>query len=138
MCASLLEMSKPPKHILVIRLSAMGDVAMIVPVLRQLTRQYPEVKITVLSRAFFAPFFRDLNNVFIYEADVEGRHKGVLGIYKLSKELKALKVDAVADLHNVLRSKLLHLFWKHGPFVQIDKGRSEKKKHSLVVRNLNS
>ena len=34
-------MSKEPKHILVIRLSAMGDVAMTVPVLRAFTKQHP-------------------------------------------------------------------------------------------------
>ena len=35
----------------------MGDVAMTVPVLRALVLQYPEVKITVVSRPFFQPFF---------------------------------------------------------------------------------
>jgi ADP-heptose:LPS heptosyltransferase len=34
------------------RLSAMGDVAMAVPVLRAFVNQYPEVKITVISRPF--------------------------------------------------------------------------------------
>jgi ADP-heptose:LPS heptosyltransferase len=34
------------------RLSAMGDVAMTVPVVRALANQYPELKITVIS-AFF-------------------------------------------------------------------------------------
>ncbi|WP_452599908.1 glycosyltransferase family 9 protein [Pontimicrobium sp. MEBiC01747] len=116
-----------PKHILVIRLSAMGDVAMTVPVLRALTSQYPEVKLTVLTRAFFKPFFRDLPNTSIYEADLKGRHKGILGIFKLSKELKALKIDAIVDLHNVLRTKLLKFFLFGKVFKQIDKGRAEKK-----------
>ncbi|MCB4798343.1 glycosyltransferase family 9 protein [Neotamlana laminarinivorans] len=115
------------KHILVIRLSAMGDVAMTVPVLRALTKQYPELKITVLTRAFFAPFFRDLQNVEVLAADVKGKHKGVLGLYKLSQEIKTLGVDAVADLHNVLRSKILKFFLSGKPFYQIDKGRNEKK-----------
>jgi len=48
-------MSKP-KHILLIRFSAMGDVAMIVPVVRAFVEQNPSVKITVLTRPFFAPF----------------------------------------------------------------------------------
>ena len=50
-------MSKKPKHILVIRLSAMGDVAMSVPVINTLVTEHSEIKITVLTRAFFAPFF---------------------------------------------------------------------------------
>lgn len=116
-----------PKHILVLRFSAMGDVAMTVPVLRALTTQYPELKITVVTRAFFKPFFQDLEHVTVYEANLKGKHKGVLGLYKLSKELKALGFDAVADLHNVLRSKILKFFFFGKKVVQLDKGRAEKK-----------
>ena len=116
-----------PKHILVIRLSAMGDVAMTVPVLRALTDQYPELKITLLTRAFFAPFFRDLPNVSVFHADVKDKHKGILGLYNLSKELKKLNFDAVADLHNVLRSKILKRFLSIKLMSTIDKGRAEKK-----------
>ena len=120
-------MSNKPKHILVLRFSAMGDVAMTVPVLRALISQYPELKITVVTRGFFKPFFQDLENVTVYEADFKGHHKGVLGLYKLSKELKKLQFDAVADLHNVLRSKILKLFFFGKKVVQLDKGRAEKK-----------
>lgn len=117
------------KHLLVIRMSAMGDVAMTVPVLLGLQQQHPQLKITVLTRAFFKPLFSQLKNVHVYEADVKGKHKGVLGLYQLYKELKSLKIDAVADLHNVLRSKILKFYFTSGgiPVVQIDKGRSEKK-----------
>ncbi|WP_223154579.1 glycosyltransferase family 9 protein [Aestuariibaculum sediminum] len=115
------------KHILVIRLSAMGDVAMTVPVLRAFTKQYPLVKITVLTRGFFMPFFNDIPNVNVFSADLKGKHKGVLGLYKLSKELKGLNIDAVADLHNVLRTNILKVFFLGTKFQQIDKGRSEKK-----------
>ncbi len=116
-----------PSHILVIRLSAMGDVAMIVPVLRAFTCQYPNVKITVLTRAFFKPFFRDLKNVTVYVADLKGKHKGVLGLFKLSQELKALQFDAIADLHNVLRSNILKYFFLGKKRIQLDKGRDAKK-----------
>jgi len=120
-------MSNKPKHILVLRFSAMGDVAMTVPVLRALITQYPELKITVVTRGFFKPFFQDLENVTVYEADFKGEHKGVLGLYKLSKELKKLQFDVVADLHNVLRSKILKLFFFGKKVAQLDKGRAEKK-----------
>ncbi len=120
-------MPKPPKHILVIRLSAMGDVAITVPVLRAFTEQHPDVKITILTRKFFKPFFRDLNNISVFPIDVNQKHKGIFGLYKLSKELKKLEVDAIADLHNVLRTKILKFFFFGKKFVQIDKGRAEKK-----------
>jgi len=116
-------------HILVIRFSAMGDVAMTVPVLLALTQQYPDLKVTVLTRSFFAPLFSQLPNVAIFEADVKGAHKGILGLWKLYKALKKLRIEAVGDLHNVLRSNFLKLLFRldQMPVYQIDKGRKEKR-----------
>ncbi len=131
-------------HILVIRLSAMGDVAMTVPVLSALTQQYPHLKITVLTKPFFAPIFAQLEHVNVFEAKVKGNHKGLFGLWALYKELRALQIDAVADLHNVLRSKVLKRYFRFGgiPVVQIDKGRAEKKalisSKSKVFRPLKS
>ena len=68
------------KHILAIRLSAMGDVAISIPVLRALTSQNLDVKVTVLTRGFFAPFFEEVPNVSVFNADLKGEHKGVLGL----------------------------------------------------------
>jgi len=121
-------MSKP-KHILVIRLSAMGDVAMTVPVLRALVLQHKEVKITVVSRPFFKPFFDGIPNVNFFAVDVKKRHKGFFGLLRLFSDLKKLDIDAFADLHNVLRSKVVRsLFALSGKKVAFtDKGRAEKK-----------
>lgn len=121
-------MSKP-KHILVIRLSAMGDVAMTVPVLRALVLHYPEVKITVVSRPFFQPFFAEIPNVNFFGVDLNKRHKGFIGLVRLFSDLRKLKIDVVADLHNVLRSKVVRtLFALSGKKVAAtDKGRAEKK-----------
>nr|WP_109301989.1 glycosyltransferase family 9 protein [Aquimarina sp. AU474] len=107
----------------------MGDVAMTVPVLRTFRATYPDVKLTVLTRKFFEPIFSDIENLEIYHADVTGNHKGILGLNRLSKELRRLGVNAVADLHNVLRSNVLKAFFsiKGIKVVQIDKGRAEKK-----------
>jgi len=118
-----------PKHILVIRLSAMGDVAMTVPVLRAFSLQYPEVKITVVSRPFFEPFFNGISNVTFFGVDLKERHKGFLGLLRLFSDLKQYKIDAVADLHNVLRSKVVRtLFSLSGKKVAAtDKGRADKK-----------
>ncbi|MBT8306710.1 MAG: glycosyltransferase family 9 protein [Maribacter sp.] len=117
------------KHLLVIRLSAMGDVAMTVPVIKSLLDSYPSLKITVLTKDFLTPIFSGLENVSIHIADVKARHKGIKGLWKLYNELQSLKIDAVADLHHVLRSNILKQFFRLDgvPFVQVDKGRKEKK-----------
>ncbi len=117
------------RHLLVIRLSAMGDVAMTVPVLKVFRATYPEVKITVLTRRFFEPIFAGIDNLEVYHAAVETRHKGIFGLAQLAKELRGLDVDAVADLHNVIRSKILKFFFNLNGIkvVQLDKGREAKK-----------
>jgi len=122
-------MPNPIQHIAVIRLSAMGDVAMIVPVIRAFVEQNPNVKITVVSRPFFKPFFNGIPNVNFFSVDVKGRHNGFLGLLKLHSDLKQLNIDAVADLHNVLRSQILRtLFALSGKKVEYtDKGRAEKR-----------
>lgn len=116
-------------HIAVIRLSALGDVAMVVPVLRVLCATYPTLKITVVSRAFFKPLFDELPNVTFFTAEVNGRHQGVKGLLKLSKELKKQGVTVIADLHNVLRSHIVRAYFKTNftPVAKINKGRKEKK-----------
>lgn len=122
-------MSKTTQHIAVIRLSAMGDVAMTVPIIRALVAQHSTVKITVVSRPFFKPFFDGIPSVNFFAVDVKRRHKGFFGLLKLYADLKKLNIDAVADLHNVLRSQIIRtLFSLSGKKVAAtDKGRAEKK-----------
>ncbi|MFT5736424.1 MAG: ADP-heptose:LPS heptosyltransferase [Maribacter sp.] len=126
------------QHLLVIRLSAMGDVAMTVPVLIALTQKYPHLKITVLTKPFFEPILAQIPNVTVHKAEVKGRHRGVLGLWKLYKELKHTGIDSVADLHNVLRSSILKRFFKFQgiPFVQVDKARKEKKALTAVENKI--
>ena len=103
---------------------------MMVPVLRLVALSYPRIKLTVVSRRIFEPLFEDIPNVHFLEADVNGKHKGVLGVLKLAKEARLLDIDAVADLHNVIRSKNITrvLRLKGIKTDTIDKGRAEKKK----------
>ncbi|MDR7208644.1 glycosyltransferase family 9 protein [Flavobacterium piscis] len=111
------------------RLSAMGDVAMTVPVLRAFVKQYSEVKITVISRPFFKPFFEGIPNLDFFAFDEKERHKGFSGLLRLYKDVKKLKIDAFADLHNVLRSKVVSLLFALSgkKRATVDKGREGKK-----------
>lgn len=98
------------EHILVIRFSAMGDVAMAVPVIDSLAKQYPEVRITVLSRPFARVLFEKLPpNVGFMAADIKKEYRGVGGLNAFYRRLAAKRFTAVADLHDVLRSKYLRM-----------------------------
>ena len=97
-------------HILIIRFSAMGDIAMTVPIVYSFAKQYPDVRISVLSRPFAQPFFQHLApNVDFMAADLKEEYKGFRGLNALYRRLVAKQFTAVADFHNVLRTRFLRL-----------------------------
>ena len=117
--------------ILIIRFSALGDVAMTIPVIYSLANQFPLLKITVLSSESFEPLFQELpTNVQFKGVDLKGKYKGIQGLSELYNELKDEKYDYVADFHSVLRSQYLRMrFMLAGvTTASIDKGRKEKKR----------
>lgn len=85
--------------ILIIRFSALGDVAMTVPVIHSLAVQYPQHEITVLSRSVWQPLFQELpENVSFVGADLTGKHKGFWGLNSLYSELKAMQFGLCGGL----------------------------------------
>ncbi|WBM74078.1 glycosyltransferase family 9 protein [Saprospira grandis] len=119
------------KEILLLRFSAMGDVAMLQPVLRQALAQYPDLRFRLLSRPAFAPFFAPIDRLEFVGIDLEKDYQGLGGIWRLSKELqKGPKPLAIADMHNVLRTQVLGplLSWSWGiPLAKMQKERGAKK-----------
>lgn len=121
----------PTQHLLVIRFSSMGDVAMVVPVVCSLSRQYPNLRITVLSQPFAKPLFENLaNNINFMAADVKKEYKGVKGLNCLYRRLIAKQFTAIADLHDVLRSQYLRIRFNMAGFkvAHINKHRAGKRR----------
>ena len=119
------------EHILVIRFSALGDVAMAVPVVWALATQYPDIRITVLSKGFARTLFDDLApNVNFMEADLKTEYHGVRGLNALYRRLVAKQFTKIADLHNVLRSDYLRMRFNLGRYKveHIDKHRRQRRK----------
>lgn len=117
-------------HLLIMRFSALGDVAMTVPVIRSLAMAYPDMRITVLSRPFARAFFEDLApNVSFMEADLKTEYRGFKGLNALFRRLAAKHFTAVADFHDVLRSRWLRLRFCLGgcSVVHVNKHRKERR-----------
>ena len=130
--------------ILIMRFSALGDVAMTIPIIYSLAEKYPDLQITVMSRANFETIFQELPaNVSFLGVDLKN-YTGLFGLNKLYKELKTQSFDYVADFHDVLRTKYLRLRFKLAgiPTAFIDKGRKEKekltRKHNKVFEQLDT
>lgn len=124
------------EHILVLRFSALGDVLMAVPVVESFARQYPDVRLTVCSRAWAKPIFDLLpKNVSFIVANFKGEHKGLKGMNLLGRRLLALQPTHIADLHDVLRTKYLRArFFAAGLTVRkIQKDRRARKRFLLAA-----
>ena len=124
-----LSASTKSNSILVIRLSALGDVAMSVPVLIALRENYPNLEITVLSNVKYEPFFSHIPYVNFHAAKVKTTHKGLFGLFELYREISVYNNNSIADLHNVIRSQIIDLLaaFSGKKIQRIDKGRKQKK-----------
>jgi ADP-heptose:LPS heptosyltransferase len=112
-------------HLLVFRFSSMGDVAMTLPVVKQLLQQYPKLSVTFVSDKKFSALFENIPRLSFYATDLKGKYKGFGGLLHLFNDLKKIKnISAVADLHDVLRTRVLGaLFQASGKkLARIDKG----------------
>ncbi|MEG1635048.1 MAG: glycosyltransferase family 9 protein [Rikenellaceae bacterium] len=127
-------MKRRPKNIVVIRLSAMGDVVMISPIIAKILEQYPDVNITMVTSPQFVPFFQDIEGVSVFSVDLRNDYKGKRGIFRLFLDIKRLhRVDAIIDLHDVIRTKILRALFRltMKKVYVIEKGRSDKKQLCL-------
>lgn len=123
-------------HLLIIRFSAQGEVAMLVPVVSSLARQYPDLRITVLSRPFARVFFDELApNVGFMEADLQGEYRGVKGLNALYRRLIAKNFTAVADMHDTLSSKYLRMRFKMSRYRVEHINRHVAERQKLTAQN---
>lgn len=123
-------------HLLIIRFSALGDIAMAVPVVASLARQYPDLRITVLSRPFARVLFEGLApNVGFMGADIKKEYAGLRGMNALYRRLVAKNITAVADFHNILRSNYLRLRFNLGHYHVAHINKHRRGKHRLTRNN---
>ena len=117
-------------RVLITCFSSISNVAAIVPQLYGLVNDYPQHEFVVLSRGFLCPLFDKLPRVTFVGGDIRGEHKTPFGVYRLFKQLKALKPDVVLDMQRSWRTSLIaRLFVLSGVRVlRIGFARAEQKK----------
>ncbi|MBQ7691515.1 MAG: glycosyltransferase family 9 protein [Muribaculaceae bacterium] len=128
-----------PACVLVTRFSALGDVAMAIPVLYDACRANPGVRFVFASRPWAAALAQQPpSNLTVVPVDLKKEYNGLWGMVRLARRLRRdCGVDALADLHNVMRTWVMGAVLRlAGVSVRrIDKGRREK--HDLVTAKLN-
>jgi hypothetical protein len=93
-------------RILIIRFSALGDVAMTIPVIHSLAVQYPQHEITVLSRAVWQPLFQSLPENVNFVGAVVFSVIGILYLTHRGKgKLAASLIPQVRDTNSEVSEK---------------------------------
>lgn len=112
------------KHVLVIRLSALGDVALMAPVVKAYAVANPGVRFTVAGPPMLQPLFAGEPNVEFLGL------KKKQSFVKIYKALDAVGADTVVDLHKVNRVgfavvllRLRHLLDLHYRIFALRKGK---------------
>lgn len=120
-----------PTNVLVARFSALGDVCMAIPVVYGVCHANPDVRLVFVTKpAVTGMFLNPPPNLVVVGADVKREYAGVTGLRRLFSLLrKQYHIDAFADLHDVLRTRMIDIFCRLRGVeaARIDKGRADKK-----------
>jgi heptosyltransferase-2 len=94
-----------PEKILIIRLSAIGDILLATPLLRALRQKHPQAKLDFVVKANFAGVLRHHPEIdHLYELAPAG---GWAELRSLGKRLQHEHYDVVLDIHKNFRSRYL-------------------------------
>lgn len=110
--AETLGNSRGLSSVLMARFSAIGDVAMTVPVIYSVCMAYPDIRFVLVTRPSMTGIFVDAPaNLIVEGCDVKEEYSGVDGIRRLVSHLvERYQPDIFVDLHNVLRTRLMSFF----------------------------
>lgn len=118
--------------VLLTRFSAIGDVAMTVPVIYSVCRAYPATRFVMVTRSRLTDIFvNPPENLTLVGVDLKNDYRGIPGLRRLCRELKEkYGTEIYIDLHDVLRTKIMRAIMKISGVrtFHIVKPRGERKK----------
>lgn len=122
--------------VMITRFSAIGDVAMTVPVIYSACRCYPDIRFVMVTRQSMTGIFVNAPSNLVVEGVELNDYSGIGGMRRLVSEMcERHHIDAFVDLHNVIRTRLMGLFCRlrRLPVAHLNKGRDAKR--ALTRRN---
>ena len=129
--------------ILVLRFSALGDVALTVPVMKLVAQANPDTNFVVICDQKCADLFQGIERISFHGFDLKKEYKGLFGVIKIFRLIKRqYEFEGLADLHAVLRTHILRVlfFFMRKKVAMIYKGRIEKatitRKENKIFRPL--
>lgn len=98
--------STAPRHLCVLRLSAIGDCVNTVAIIQAIQRQWPGTEITWIMGKLEASLLGDLPGVTVIPFDKKAGWRGYLQVWR---QLKGQRFDALLHMQAALRASLLTL-----------------------------
>ena len=119
------------------RFSALGDVAMTVPVIYSACRCHPDVRFVMVTRPSMTSIFVDApENLVLEGIDVKNEYAGVGGIRRLAAYITGkYSPDVFIDLHNVLRTRILAVFLRLSGIKAVHIFKPRAKRRALTRRH---
>lgn len=124
----------PPRTILVLRFSSIGDIIQTTSVLGTIKKYYPDTIIDFMTISKYASLLQghtDINNLHV--VDIDANYKDLKNI---CNRIESFGYDLLIDLHNTTRSKIIRRLMVNTKSVQIKKPRW--KRFKLFGLHLNS
>jgi heptosyltransferase I len=112
---------QPPKSLCILRLSAIGDVTHMLPVIATLQQQWPDTKISWIIGSIEYQLVKSLPNI---EFIIFNKSNGLAEYQKLRKTLSGRRFDILLMLQVALRANFISLLIKADLKIGYDKKRS--------------
>lgn len=118
----MLDFTVPPKHICILRLSAIGDICHTLPVIRTIQNHWPTTKITwIIGKAEYE-LLKGIDDINFIIFD---KKTGLSEYLKIRSQLKNMAFDVLLHMQMSLRSSLLSLLVKSKNKVGFDRRRAK-------------
>lgn len=114
-------LDKPPESLCILRLSAIGDVTHVLPVLRTLQTQWPETKITWIIGKVEAVLVGDIPDV---EFIIFDKNEGWRAYKKLRRVLRGRRFDVLLHMQAALRASIASLMIRANIRLGFDRARA--------------
>jgi len=126
---SRLPLKSPPEKICILRLSALGDVTHVIPLIRQIQNQWPECEITWVCGVFEYKFLKLIQGVKFIQFN---KKEGFKAYLKLRKQLQNESFDILLHMQVAARASLASLFIKADIRLGWDRKRSRDLQHLFI------
>ncbi|MFK5950277.1 MAG: glycosyltransferase family 9 protein [Methylococcales bacterium] len=127
----MLPLLKQPKNICILRLSALGDVTHVLPVIRAVQREWPDTDITWICGFFEYKFLKNIKRIRFITFN---KNEGKKAYFDLWSKLKTEKFDVLLHMQVAARANLTSLCIKADIRLGWDKVRS-RDLHQLFINH---